>query len=107
MKLTGPLRAHGPDHLLGQLIVRRTCSEQASEVELAGCEKAGAELALRGQADPIAVATEGPRNGRDDAHLAPTVQVAPTVGGGRSSRRDGLQRVHGRDGAHDLVLADD
>ena len=32
--------------------------------------------------DPVAVTAEGPRDGRDHAHLAPPVQVAPAVGRG-------------------------
>src|ERR1051325_6220385 len=50
---------------------------------LSDAEKAGADLAVRGQSQAIAMAAERLADRGDDAELASTVGEGPTFGGGR------------------------
>src|SRR5918996_1453505 len=78
----------------------------APPLPLAAREEARPQLAVGGQADAIARAAERPRHRRDDAHLAPTVEVGEALGG-LVAPADRLDRVEHLDGRQDLLLADD
>ena len=91
----------------GDLVVGPPSRSSLEQVELVGGEQAGAELAVGGEAHPVAVAAERLGDRRDHADRAAAVEVAPAVGRRRAAGRHLLERVHGVDRGDDLVLADD
>ena len=91
----------------GQLVVAAAAAQDGPQVELPRLEQARAELALGGEAHPVAVAAERLRDAGDDADVALPVGVEPPIGGRRSPTAGRHERVDGIDGGHDLVLAHD
>ena len=89
------------------LIVGRAGAHRGAQVELVVGEQARAELAVGGEAHPVAVAAERLGDRRDDTDRATPVEVAPPVGRRRAAGRHLLERVDGVDRRDDLVLADD
>ena len=104
-----------PAHLVptARSISAATASSSASERSSA--RRSNSRLANRHVRNwPSAVSrtrSQSPQNGfvtrRDHADDARSVEVAPAVGGRRTTRRHLLERVHRVDPADDLVLADD
>src|SRR3954471_15632626 len=103
--VTGPLRADGPLDLRRQVVVAAAAAQDAPQVELTRLEQARTQLALGREPHPVAVAAERFGDRRDHADIPGAVDVAPTVGGGRTPSRQRLEGVHGVDGGDDLVLA--
>ena len=82
-------------------------AEHLEQVELAGREQAGAELAVGCQSHTIAVAAERLRYGRDHADGAASIEVAPTVSRCRAARCHLLEWEDLVDCRDDLVLRHD
>lgn len=70
------LPGHTPQPLRDSLI-RVTIAETGAQVVFSYTEQAGADFAVSGQPDPVAVTTEGFAHGGYDAKLATSVGKAP------------------------------
>src|SRR5207237_10775225 len=70
------------------LLVRGAFAERAFEVPLAPREETGPELAVRGEADPVAGRAERLGDGVDEADLARSVGEAEPAGGRRRRCRE-------------------
>src|SRR5690242_685396 len=74
------------------LLVGTAIAEEFAQVVLDDAEEAGADFAVGGQADAVAVAAEGFAHGGDDADFPAAVGEAPALGGGGGVIRvDGFQ----------------
>ena len=86
---------------VGELVVGGAGPQRAPQVGLVDGEEAGPELAVGGEAHPVARRAERVGDRRDHADLALAVDVAPPLG--RLVAPDhGLERPPGADGADDL-----
>src|SRR5919198_2126960 len=79
------------DQLL-ELPIGRAVAERRLQVPLAAREEAGTELAVGGQADPVAGRAERLRDGIDEPDLAGAVGEAEAAGRGRRFRGHLLER---------------
>jgi hypothetical protein len=73
-----------PNHALeprGDLFVRCAPAQARAQIVLRHAEQTGADLAVGGQPDAIAVAAEWLADGRDDADLAAPIREGPAFGG--------------------------
>ena len=75
-----PLGRNAPLDCGRQLVVAIAGAQQRPQVDLVDREQARTQLAVGGEADPVAVAAEGPGDAGDDADLAATVGVAEPLG---------------------------
>ena len=74
-----------PDHPLkpaNDLGIRSPVPQQRTQVVLRNAEQAGANLAVRSQADAIAVSAKRLADRRDDAKLAAAIGETPAARGG-------------------------
>src|SRR5918996_208118 len=89
-----------------KLVVGGPAPQQLPQVDLVDREEARPQLAVGGRGDRFPRAAERPRHRRDDAHLAPTVEVGEALGG-LVAPADRPARVEHLDGRQDLLLAND
>ena len=91
----------------GDFLVGGAVAEQRFQIVIFGAEKAGAELAVGGDADARAVAAERLRDGSDQADFAAAVGEAIFAGGFAALMGDGNERPAGFDAALDFGGSDD
>ena len=76
-----------------ELVVGRAGAQRLAQVGLVHREQAGAQLALGGHADAVAVAAERLGDGGDEADLALPVGEAPAARRAVALAADGLERI--------------
>src|ERR1035437_5173814 len=88
---------------LDHLLVATSPRHQTSQVVFADREQAGADLAIRGDANAAAVAAKRMRNRRDNADLADAVLEEIAAGGLAAHMSNLAQRHEFGHAPHDLV----
>jgi hypothetical protein len=87
------LPRHAPEKI-GDVVVPCSVAKQASQVVLDDAEEAGADFAVGGHADPIAMAAKRLADRRDDADFGASARQRPT--GGRFGGIPRGQRFQGK-----------
>ena len=100
------LAPHRTAHHGLELVVVGSAAQHGAQVRLAQREQAGAQLAVGGYADPVAVGAEGLRDRVDEADAAAAVGEAEGPRGRAGGAGLGLQRVNRMDRGTDLLAAE-
>src|SRR5580693_2851661 len=86
-----------PDHradIFGQFAIGAAVAQARAEVVLHHAEQAGADLAIRGEPEPVAMTAKGFANGGDQSKFPTPVRKLPAPGGlGGGPLRKRPQRV--------------
>ena len=84
--VAGALAEHRDDPALGDLLVGGAGAQRRTQVGLLAGEQAVADLAVGGEADPVAVAAERPGDRGDDADGGRSAVDVEELGGGAAPR---------------------
>ena len=78
----------------GEIGITVSGAKEGFEIQALSGEKAGVEMAVGGQARPVAARAEGGGHRGDEAHFAPTIGIAPAAFHGPGVPGEGLQRAY-------------